>query len=122
MNKEELDKLFKDFNESLDSISKKEWLKEHPSLPRITHAAVWIYDIKQQKDIIIPCHRHCDAFYILKEFGYKKNIDYKEKAQGFLDSKNNFLTRHAAYARACLTDQLLELESEYKELYSEDLW
>ena len=46
----------------------------------IVSAAVKIKDLRQDKEIIIPCHRHCDAFYILKQFAYKKNIDYKEIA------------------------------------------
>ena len=44
----------------------------------IVKAAVKIFDFRQNKDWIIPCMRHCDAFYILKEFGYKRDIDYKE--------------------------------------------
>ena len=44
----------------------------------IVKAAVKIFDFRQKKDWIITCMRHCDAFYILKEFGYKRDIDYKE--------------------------------------------
>ena len=43
----------------------------------ITSAAVKIFDFRQNKEIIIPCHRHCDAFFILKEFGYKPHDEYK---------------------------------------------
>ena len=43
----------------------------------ITRAAVKIKDLRQSKETIIPVHRHCDAFYILKEFGYKLKIDYE---------------------------------------------
>ena len=51
----------------------------------ITHAAVKIllFDAwHNAKHITIPCHRHCDAFQILKDFGYTKE-DYQEIAQGF---------------------------------------
>lgn len=87
----------------------------------IVSAAVKIYDKKQNKEIIIPCHRHADAFHILKEFGYKKNIDYLELVQGFLDEKNNFYDRVAAYKHAWFR---LQLNEEYKvrQLFSEDLY
>ena len=41
---------------------------------RMVHAAVKIYDKRQEKEIIIPCHRHCDVFVILKECGYSGNL------------------------------------------------
>ena len=61
-------------------------------MARIINAAVKIYDKKQEKEIIIPCHRHCDAFYMLKEFGYMRS-DYDIIGQGFLDRDYNFLSR-----------------------------
>lgn len=91
----------------------------------IVSAAVKIKDLRQDKEIIIPCHRHCDAFYILKEFGYKKNIDYKEIAQGFLDEKDNFYNRVEAWKHAWWHRQIQADEEEYrqcKELFSEDLY
>ena len=89
----------------------------------IVKAAVKIMDLRQNKELIIPCHRHCDAFYILKEFGYKKNVDYKEIAQGFLDAEDNFYDRVAAYKHAWFHYQF-PMEKEYQptELFSEDLW
>ena len=89
----------------------------------IVKAAVKIFDMRQNKEIIIPCMRHCDAFYILKEFGYKKNVDYKEIAQGFLDAEDNFYDRVSAYKHAWLHHQFPR-EKEYQptELFSEDLW
>ena len=65
--------------------------------------------------------RHSDAFYILKEFGYRKNIDYKELAQGFLDENDNFYDRIAAYKHAWFHKQLKE-EYNVQPLFSEDLW
>lgn len=90
----------------------------------IVSAAVKIKDLRQDKEIIIPCHRHCDAFYILKEFEYKKNIDYKEIAQGFLDEKDNFYNRVEAWKHAYHCNQINPdaIEHTIQELFSEDLW
>ena len=87
----------------------------------IVSAAVKIFDMRQNKEIVIPCHRHCDAFYILKEFNYKKDVDYKELAQGFLDEDDNFYDRIAAYKHAWWRNQLKE-EYKVRPLYSEDLY
>lgn len=87
----------------------------------IVKAAVKIFDMRQNKEIIIPCMRHCDAFDILKQFSYKKNIDYKELAQGFLDESDNFYDRIAAKKHAREFNQLKE-NTRCAELFSEDLW
>lgn len=87
----------------------------------IVKAAVKIFDMRQNKEIIIPCMRHCDAFDILKQFSYKKNIDYKELAQGFLDESDNFYDRIAAKKHAQEFNQLKE-NTRCAELFSEDLW
>lgn len=88
----------------------------------IASAAVKIKDLRQDKEIIIPCHRHCDAFYILKQFAYKKDIDYKEIAQGFLDEEDNFYNRIEAWNEAYKCNQLMVIDNTSKELFSEDLW
>ena len=88
----------------------------------IVSAAVKIKDLRQDKEIIIPCHRHCDAFYILKQFSYKKDIDYKEIAQGFLDEEDNFYARTEAWNEAYKCNQLMVINNTSKELFSEDLW
>lgn len=96
----------------------------------ITRAAVKIHDKRQDKEMIIPCHRHCDAFLILKEFGYKRFEDYEEIAQGFLDEHDNFLSRINAWTEANRCHQFLDSYIEEHiddivpptELYSEDLW
>lgn len=87
----------------------------------ITSAAVKIKDLRQNKEIIIPCHRHCNAFYILKEFGYRRYIDYEEIAQGFLDEFDNFYNRIDAYIHAVNCGQI-SVENYPHELYSEDLY
>lgn len=88
----------------------------------ITHAAVKIFDKRQNKEIVIPCHRHCNAFMILKEFGYKRNVDFTEIAQGFLDEHANFLNRIDAYIHACDHNQIVDKVGHPTELFSEDLW
>lgn len=96
----------------------------------VVRAAVKIRDKRQNKEIIIPCHRHCDAFQILKEFGYKRFTDYEEIAQGFLDEHDIFLNRVEAWIEANQCCQFLDSYIEEHvddyvgptELYSEDLW
>ena len=98
----------------------------------ITRAAVKIkfFDTDGTRDIIITCHRHCDAFQILKEFGFYKGSDYKELAQGFLNEKGEFLTRTEAYQEAVRYHQFLDsyIEEHINDtitptvLYSEDIW
>lgn len=89
----------------------------------IASAAVKIIDYNQNgKEIIIPCHRHCDAFYILKEFGYKPHTNYKEVEQGFLDENGNFLNRVDAWFVAKSARQLKMVDPTCHTLYSEDLW
>ena len=89
----------------------------------IVKAAVQIQDLRQNIIWEIPCHRHSDAFYILKMMGYKKDIDYKELAQGFLDEEDNFYTRIEAYKHAYYNEQIDKMQDyKVKELFSEDLW
>lgn len=88
----------------------------------IVKAAVKIFDMRQNKEVTIPCHRHCDAFEILKAFNYKKNIDYKEIAQGFLDEKEEFLDRVTAWKEAYKCRQIKMIDPSCHELFSEDLW
>lgn len=89
----------------------------------ITKAAVkidyWNHNTKQE--VIIPCHRHCDAFKILHDFGFIKGVDFREQAQGFLTEHNVFLSRTEAFAEAQRCGQLSK-NIPFRELYSEDLW
>ena len=85
----------------------------------IVKAAVKIFDKKQNKEWCIPCMRHCDAFYILKEFGYTKQ-DYTELEQGFLDEHDNFYNRITAYDEVMKCGQRQTRDGVM--LYSEDLW
>jgi hypothetical protein len=99
----------------------------------VCRAAVKVYDKRQDKEMIIPCHRHCDAFLILKEFGYRKGEDFKEVEQGFLNEHGEFLSRIDAWHEAKRCNQFTQ---EYKDelareiyhpatprqLFSEDVW
>lgn len=99
----------------------------------VCRAAVKIYDKRQNKEMIIPCHRHCDAFLILKEFGYRKGEDFKEIEQGFLNECGEFLGRIDAWHEAKRCNQFTqeyknELAQEIyhpatpRQLFSEDVW
>ena len=88
----------------------------------IVKAAVVIFDCRQDFEIVIPCHRHCDAFQILKDFGYSRD-DFKEISQGFLDEHDNYYTRTEAYTHAVACGQIPRLDDKaHNELYSEDLY
>jgi len=87
----------------------------------ITKAAVKIKMLSDNREIVIPCMRHCDAFYILHLFNMKQGIDYKQIEQGFLDEHDNFYNRIAAKKHAQEFNQLKE-NTRCAELYSEDLW
>ena len=87
----------------------------------ITKAAVKILNLHTNEEMVLPCHRHCDIFYILKQLNMRKNIDYKELAQGFLDENDKFYNRVDAWKHAWFHKQI---DGEYKptELFSEDLY
>lgn len=87
----------------------------------IVKAAVMVLNLHTNEKMTIPCHRHCDAFYILKIFNMRRDIDYKELAQGFLDENDKFYDRIAAKKHAQEFNQLKE-NTRCAELYSEDIW
>lgn len=87
----------------------------------IVSAAVRFYDRKQHKEIVLPVHRHCDAFLILKNFGYSRDdFDSTLSDQGFLDEEGRFYDRVKAKQHAISCKQIET--TPYPELYSEDLW
>jgi hypothetical protein len=70
-------------------------------------------------------HRHCDAFYILKELGYSKDdFESNQNDQGFLDEHDNLYNRVEAWKHAYLHDQIKPYITEptIQELFSEDLY
>ena len=89
----------------------------------IVSAAIKVFVYPLNKEIVIKCHRHCDAYKILRDFNYKRE-DYETIEQGFLDEYNNFYSRIEAWKHAYLHGQINPdaLEHATQELYSEDLW
>lgn len=82
------------------------------------------------REHIIPCHRHGDAFRIIKEFNIQR--DRAKDVQGFictfscmLEGKEKvierFMTRNQAYIHAFINGQIEKHKDDY-ELFSEDLW
>ena len=75
------------------------------------------------REIIIPCHRHADAFYIISQLLDRDEIDKPRTEQGFLTHEDQFLNRYDAMQHAIACGQLSpDADKECKELYSEDLW
>ena len=95
-------------------------------MEKVHHAAVKIMDLRQNKEVIIPCHRHCDAFHILHDLGYKIG-DFKTLGYGFLVGHDErFVSRTEAYKMAWDNGQLQQEEYDrgyaVRELFSEDVW
>lgn len=75
------------------------------------------------REIIIPCHRHADAFYIISQLLDRDEIDKRKTEQGFLTEADEFLNRYDAMDEAIKCGQLPpEAKEKCAELYSEDLW
>lgn len=87
----------------------------------IAAAAVKVQIKATKEELIIPCHRHSNGFYILKLFGFRPG-DYKILDQGFLNEKGEFLNRQDAYWEAVRCHQYNGRRSMIGELFSEDLW
>lgn len=96
----------------------------------ITAAAVKILLKKENREVVIPCHRHGDAYKILKDLGFQLS-DFETIKQGFIayevdiddpfNGIETFLDRKEALAHAKMNRQILTSMSD-DELYSEDLW
>lgn len=74
--------------------------------------------------VIIPCHRHCDFFEIMKVLHCQ--YDKSSVEQGFIDwneleRKEEFVSRVEAFKRAQWANQIPKWK-ELTELFSEDLW
>jgi len=89
------------------------------------------YKIEATGEEVVLCGaRHGDIFNQLKPLGLSSSSSCKEIEQGFIDHKNNFLTREEAYEHAKMCGQICEkviYEREVKGLFgkkmiSEDLW
>jgi len=89
----------------------------------IIRAAVKVH-MNDGRDIMISCHRHCDAYEILHNFGYSYT-DYRRDMEGFLTDDGRFLDRVEAAAYAYECGQITHEEYDALEiscLFSEDLW
>ena len=83
------------------------------------------------KEVVLCGARHGDVFEQLDALGFEPRQGYEEIAQGFIDHKNNFLTRKEAYEHAKMCGQICEniiYDREEgknpfgKNMISEDLW
>ena len=83
----------------------------------ISKAAVSVLLTDTNEKIIIPCHRHPDAYYIL----YKLHIKYKPIEEGFLDEMDVFHNRADSYQIAKNCGQIKD-KTESILLYTEDIW
>ena len=86
----------------------------------ITRAAVRINI--DDKEIIIPCHRHCDSFQIIKALRPEWRAQYHDADQGFLNEHEEFLSRKEAWDEAMRCHQIIHYTEFPGTLYSEDLW
>ena len=91
----------------------------------ILAAAVKFHIDKTNEDVVLCGHRHWNVFEQLKLLGFEPQKGYKEIEQGFIDDKNNFLTREEAYEHAI---EFWQIEDDREDgsccerLVSEDLW
>jgi len=96
----------------------------------ILAAAIKYHIDATDSDVVLCGARHGDVFVQLKQLGFEARKGYTEIEQGFIDHKNNFLTREEAYEHAKMCGQICEkiqYEREEKGLFgkqmiSEDLW
>lgn len=94
-------------------------------------AAAIKFKIESTGEEVVLCGaRHGNIFAQIKSLGFQPRQGYKEIEQGFIDHKNNFLTRIEAYEHAKMCGQICEkiiYEREEKgtfgkNMISEDLW
>ena len=94
----------------------------------IIASAVKFHIKSTNTEVVIPCLRHSYAYQIMAAINFKPKQDYSVIEEGFIDNKNNFLTRHEAYQHALSCGQLsatvrsITTNTENCKLYSEDLW
>lgn len=78
---------------------------------------------KDELDVVLPVHRHRDAYRIMSELGYEID-DSCSILEGFKTDKGEFLDRKRAADHAYECGQLIETAEEprIEVLMSEDLW
>ena len=82
------------------------------------------------KEVVLCGARHGDVFKQLHYLGFSARQGYEEIEEGFIDHKNNFLTRKEAFEHAKMCGQICEkiiLDRDEKNpfgtnMISEDLW
>ena len=84
---------------------------------------------KTGKEVILCGARHGNVFDQLEALGFEPRKGYEEISQGFIDHRNNFLTREEAYEHAKMCGQICakiiyerEDKGFGKKMISEDLW
>ena len=89
----------------------------------LVRAAIQVHLYTDGRDLIIPCHRHCDGYRILEMFGYTESM-YRRDMEGFITDTGEFLHRVDAADHAYECGQLVETAEEPRidRLMSEDLW
>ncbi len=88
-------------------------------------AAVKFHIDITDKDVIVPCRRHCDAYCLLKDMGFSPQDGYSHEEDGFITTTGEFLTRNEAYNEAIECGQLpynVRLNINNGLLLSEDLY
>ena len=96
----------------------------------ILAAAIKYYIEETGKEVVLCGARHGDIFIQIEALGFEPHKGYEEIEQGFIDHKNNFLTREEAFEHAKMCGQLCEkiiYDRENggvggKKMISEDLW
>lgn len=103
---------------------------EGGDIDMILASAIKYYIEDTDKEVILCGARHGNIFEQLEGLGFDPRKSYKEIEQGFIDHKNNFLTREEAYEHAKMCGQISEkiiYERENggvggRKMISEDLW
>jgi hypothetical protein len=93
----------------------------------ITSGATKLFDKKQQKEIIIRCHRHGDVYHTIADLGFGR-LDFKTIEQGFIDYDadkriERFVTREEAKQIAIDNNQIISGDKFLGHIiFTEDLW
>ena len=74
----------------------------------ILAAAIKYYIEETGREVILCGARHGNVFIQLEMLGFEPHKGYKEIEQGFIDHKNNFLTREEAFEHAKMCGQVCE--------------
>jgi len=98
------------------------WYKEleckYPDMPKEVYLPKNL-----DRGVVFAGHRHGQCIYTKCAITNLRDCESGENEQGFLTSKNRFVTREEALIIALENNQVLDLkEIRGNKLYSEDLW